>query len=169
MTPESSSPHAQKGIQLPPHAYNLHGELLPEGYRFSKEDEARLDPQDFYTHRENSLLPAHEETEADRFMAWRWYGYFMVPCTPDRIGAMSWRIGRERQLAASLAENQRLVYVLMGIRRRIGLPDHENPNYAACMVVPAELEHYLQKLESVIEGIERCALGEINEASEEHS
>lgn len=85
-------------MELPPHFYNIHGQLLPEKYRFSPEDEARLDAHDFYSHKDDdvSLLP-YKGNEADRFMAWRYYGQFMVPCTEERLGAMAWRIFRERE------------------------------------------------------------------------
>lgn len=79
---------------------NIHDELLPEGYRFSEEDEKRLDAEDFYTHR-TGQLPVFEQSESDRFMAWRWYGNFMKPMDERLLGAMAWRISRERQLLSA--------------------------------------------------------------------
>lgn len=76
---------------------NIHGELLPEGYRFSPTDEARLNAQDIYSHGE-SLLPRADVTEADRFMAWRWYGQFLSPMRDEFLKSMAWRICRERQM-----------------------------------------------------------------------
>lgn len=81
---------------------NIHGEPLPEKYRFTEEDERRLDKQDFYSHHGNPLLPPADITEADRFMAWRWYGQFYSPMREDLLKSMAWRISRERQLLGEL-------------------------------------------------------------------
>jgi len=109
--------------KLPPYAYNIHGEVLPEKYRFTPEDEGRLDSQDFYSHHDDddvSLLPYSDE-EADRFMAWRWYGQFMVPCNKERIGAMAWRIFREREARRYKRENAELRAELAKYREELGI------------------------------------------------
>lgn len=98
---------------------NIHGEILPEKYRFTEEDEKRLDSLDFYTHPGEIQIPPADITEADRFMAWRWYGQFMVPCSEERIGAMAWRISRERQLLSELRGMERGGEGILDLRHRI--------------------------------------------------
>lgn len=98
---------------------NIHQELLPEGYRFTPEDEARLDNMDFYS--PGGKLPGSETTEADRFMAWRYYGQFVSPMDHRWLASMAWRIGRERQLLASLAESSRLAGQVEMLRDALGL------------------------------------------------
>lgn len=86
-----------------PEGRNIHGELLPEGYRFTQGDEARLDSQDFYTHKDQGSIPPVDITEADRFMAWRWYGQFFSPMREELLKSMAWRISRERQMLKSVS------------------------------------------------------------------
>ncbi len=81
---------------------NIHGELLPQAYRFTQADEERLNGSDFYSNGERGLPPS-EITEADRFMAWRWYGQFYSPMREEALSLMAWRISRERQLLEALS------------------------------------------------------------------
>jgi hypothetical protein len=94
----AAPPESESGL-------NIHGEPLPDGYRFTKEDESRLDAQDFYSHKSDTRpeLPPTEVTEADRFMAWRWYGQFLSPMREEFLRSMAWRISRERQLLEALS------------------------------------------------------------------
>lgn len=108
--------------ELPPHANNIHGELLPEKYRFSPEDELRLAESDFYSHEESGIPPA-DITEADRFMAWRWYGTFYSPMREELLNAMAWRISRERQLRTERSAHQITSRALDNLCRQIGGSD----------------------------------------------
>jgi hypothetical protein len=99
------------------HFRNIHGELLPEGYRFSADDEKRLNDLDFYNGGER-ILPPTEVTGADRFMAWRWYGQFMSPMREDFLKSMAWRISRERQCLSLLSENRAMRELLKEYRER---------------------------------------------------